>query len=63
MAKLDNSLSFKNSYISLEDNTIIEHLKEEEIVHTLSEVLALFKDKQVNISFKESKDTVFNEEE
>lgn len=63
MAKLDNSLTFKNAYISLEDNTIVEHLKEEEIIHTLSDVLALFKDKQVNIAFKESKDTVFNDEE
>jgi len=63
MAKMDNSLTFKNCYISLEENTIVELTKEDEIVHTLSEVLALFKDKQVNISFKESKDTVFNEGE
>jgi hypothetical protein len=63
MAKQDNSLSFKNASISLEDNTIVEQLKEEEIVHTLSEVLALFKDKNINITFKEAKDVVFNEEE
>ncbi|HYK72859.1 MAG TPA: YonK family protein [Pseudoneobacillus sp.] len=63
MAKFDNSLTFKNAEISLEDNTIVEQLKEEEIVHTLSEVIALFKDKKVNISFKEAKDVVFNENE
>jgi len=63
MAKMDNSISFKNATISLEDNTIVEQLKEDEIVHTLSDVLALFKDKNVNISFKEVKDVVFNEEE
>lgn len=61
MAKFDNSLTFKSAEISLEDNTIVEQLKEEEIVHTLSEVLALFKGKKVNISFKEAKDVVFNE--
>jgi hypothetical protein len=63
MAKFDNNLTFKNAEISLEDNTIVEHLKEDEIVHTLSDVMALFKDKKVNISFKEAKDVVFNEEE
>jgi hypothetical protein len=63
MAKFDNSLSFKNAEISLEDNTIVEQLKEEEIVHTLSDVLALFKDKKVNVTFKEAKDVVFNDEE
>lgn len=63
MAKMDNSISFKNASISLEENTIVEQLKDEEIVHTLSDVLALFKDKNVNISFKEAKDVVFNEEE
>ncbi|WP_299831265.1 YonK family protein [uncultured Metabacillus sp.] len=63
MAKMDNSISFKNATISLKDNTIVEQLKEDEIVHTLSDVLALFKDKNVNISFKEAKDVVFNDEE
>jgi hypothetical protein len=63
MAKFDNTLTFKCAEISLEDNTIVEQLKEEEIVHTLSEVLAMFKDKKVNITFKEAKDVIFNEEE
>lgn len=63
MAKFDNSLTFKSAEISLEDNTITEHLKDEEIVHVLSEVLALFKNKKVNISFKEAKDIVFNDAE
>lgn len=63
MAKFDTTVTFKCAEISLEDNTIVEQLKEEEIVHTLSEVVALFKGKKMNITFKEAKDVVFNEEE
>lgn len=63
MAKLDNSLKFKCAEISLEDNTITEVTKDGEIVHTLSDVIALFKDKSVDITFKEAKDVVFNEED
>lgn len=63
MAKINNTLTFKAAEISLEDNTITELTKEEEIVHTLSDVINQFKGKLVDITFKESKDVVYNEEE
>lgn len=62
MAKQDYSISFKNAYISLEDNSIIEHTKEEEIIHVLSDVIKSLEGKQLNISFKESKDVAFEQE-
>lgn len=67
MAKVNNTLTFKNAEISLDDNTIVELLKEEEVTHVLSEVLEQFKsvvgdEKRIDITFKESKDVAFNEE-
>ena len=62
MAKQDYSISFKNCYISLEDNEIIEQTKEEEITHVLSDVIKSLEGKQLNISFKESKDVAFDKE-
>ncbi|MBL4950999.1 YonK family protein [Neobacillus sp. YIM B02564] len=63
MAKLYNSLNFKCAEISLDDNTITEITKDGEIVHNLSDVIALFKDKSMDITFEEAKDVVFNDEE
>lgn len=62
MAKQTFNLNFQNAYISLEDNSIIEHSKEEEIVHVLSEVIDSLEGKQLNISFKETKDIAFEQE-
>lgn len=54
MAKKDFSLTFKNCYISLEDNTITEIGKDYNEVFVLSEVLKELEGKSLNISFKES---------
>ena len=62
MAKQNFSITFRNSTVSLEDNEIIEHTKEEEIVHVLSDVIKLLEDKTVDITFKEIKDIGFEKE-
>ena len=62
MAKKNNTLSFKDSYISLEENTITEHLTEGEVTHVLSDVLETLKDKKLTITFKEAQDVVFGQE-
>lgn len=61
MAKQSFNINFQNAYISLEDNSIIEHTKEEEIVHVLSDVIAELEGKQLNIMFKETKEVTFGE--
>ena len=62
MAKQNFSITFRNATVSLEDNEIIEHTKEEEIVHVLSDVIKLLEDKTVDITFKEIKDIGFEKE-
>ena len=62
MAKQNFSITFRNSTVSLEDNEIIEHTKEAEIVHVLSDVIKLLEDKTVDITFKEIKDIGFEKE-
>jgi hypothetical protein len=56
MAKLNSSLSFKNSQISLADNTITEFGKDEVKVYVLSDVLRQFEgeNKFLDITFKEA---------
>ena len=56
MAKKDFSLTFKNCYVDLANNTITEITRDGEEVFVLSDVLAELEDKQLNISFKESID-------
>ncbi|MGG3987507.1 YonK family protein [Bacillus smithii] len=53
MAKLNHTISFKNAEISLEDNQIVEFLKDETLSHTLSDIINRFAGKKVDITFKE----------
>jgi hypothetical protein len=56
MAKQTLNYVFKNATISLEDNEIVEHGKEDVKVYVLSDVLKKFEgeDKKVNITIKET---------
>lgn len=58
MAKLNHTLTFKNSEVSLSENTITEYLKDDIQVHILSDVLKRFEgeNKKVDITFKEVAD-------
>ncbi|QYG30002.1 YonK family protein [Mammaliicoccus sciuri] len=53
MAKITNSVAFKNATVSLADNEIIEITKDAEHKYSLSEVLDRFEGKFVSITIKE----------
>lgn len=53
MAKITNSVAFKNATVSLADNEIIEVTKEDEVKYSLSEVLNRFEGKFVSLTIKE----------
>jgi len=56
MAKINNTLTFKNAQISLEENTITEYTKDNIKVYVLSDVLRQFEgeEKFLDITFKEA---------
>ncbi|MFA1510067.1 YonK family protein [Priestia megaterium] len=56
MAKLNHTLTFKNATISLEDNEIVEYMKEDIQTHTLSDIIKRFEGKNLDITFKEVSD-------
>ncbi|EKI4463997.1 YonK family protein [Staphylococcus delphini] len=61
MAKLTNTVSFKNAVIDLENDTITEVTKDTESTFKLSEIIARFEDKYVSFSIKEDTEVHGNE--
>ncbi|MDK1672899.1 YonK family protein [Staphylococcus saprophyticus] len=53
MAKITNSVAFKNALIDLSTNTIVEVTKDSEFTYSLSDVLNRFEGKYVAITIKE----------
>lgn len=56
MAKKNFTLSFKNCYIDVEDNKLIEVQKDYTMEYDLDKILKEVEGKQLNISFVESRD-------
>lgn len=56
MAKINNTLTFKNAQISLEENSITEYGKDDIKVYVLSNILRQFEgeEKFLDITFKEA---------
>lgn len=63
MAKKDYTYSFKNAYIDVEEDVIVEIGKDFNLEHNLTDVLKELENKQLNITFKESKDVIPTKEE
>lgn len=53
MAKLTNTVSFKNAIIDFENDTITEVTKDTESTFKLSEIINRFENKYVSFSIKE----------
>ncbi|ELJ9052756.1 YonK family protein [Staphylococcus pseudintermedius] len=61
MAKLTNTVSFKNAIIDFENDTITEVTKDTESTFKLSEIINRFENKCVSFSIKEDTE-VFGDE-
>ncbi|WP_415408920.1 YonK family protein [Staphylococcus agnetis] len=53
MAKITNTINFKNAIIDLPNNTITEFTKDSEATYKLSDILDRFAEKYVTITIKE----------